>query len=139
LGAWKRVEGLVAQAQSSTSAAKNSTSQPIDRAPPNLPVRTPRAARRQLPALLAWLAAAGVEDSAENLRRAEALAASLTPEQLEELGRSLAEPTSALAVFAQFARAQQALDGAPATVEQVCPGGGTALTLHGTALTLQGP
>lgn len=74
-----------------------------------------------MPALLAWLSAAGLDDNGtgENVRRAEALAAALTPAQMEELGRSLEAPTAALAVFAQFVRAQQALEGAPATVKQV--------------------
>jgi hypothetical protein len=80
------------------------------------------AARDQLPALLLWLASADGEEQdspGDSLRHAEALASALTPAQLEELSSSLRAPTAALAVFTQFLRAQQALEGAPATLGQV--------------------
>jgi hypothetical protein len=77
--------------------------------------------RDQLPALLLWLASAdGDKDGPGNsMLRARALASALTPQQLEELSRSLRAPTAALAVFTQFLRAQQALEGTPATLGQV--------------------
>ncbi len=77
--------------------------------------------KQQLPALLLWLAAAGVEGGAsgDGMARVGKLAEALSPEQLEELGRNLQEPSPGMAVFAQYLRAQQALEGAPATVEQV--------------------
>jgi len=103
----------------STSYAFNPQPHPPDNT--GTQIDPPYAVKRQLPALLLWLAAAGVESgtSGEAVVRAEELAAALSPEQMEELGRSLQKPSSGLKVFAQYLRAQQALEGAPATVEQV--------------------
>lgn len=101
----------------------------------------PPPARRQLPALLLWLAAADGDGSTsgagasatpagaaaqalraggggEKLRWPQELGA-LSEQQLRELGDGLAAPTAALAVFGQWLRAQQALQGAPATMQQV--------------------
>jgi hypothetical protein len=88
------------------------------------PSRNAHTAREQLPALLLWLAAADAENRGAHAEgdvalRAEALANSLPKEHLAALGRSLVAPAESLAAFAEFLRAQQAMEAAPATVEQL--------------------
>ena len=91
-----------------------------------LPV-TRDAARRQLPALLLWLASAGDESAAAVANEGVELAGQeveqrqqLDAAQLaEELADAVAGPPAALAAFADALRAQQALQGAPATMQQV--------------------